>query len=418
MSTLYIRHPSKAVADSASFGADPVCGFAFASDDNVILQEGTLALAQLAATVAQAGQVILLLAASDVTLLRMKVPKLPASKLKAALPNLVEDRLIADPSESVIVAGAPGTDGMRTIAIVQRAWLEPLAKSLQALGARKIAAVPFQLCLPYQPGQVSAAIEIHENALELALRLSEHEGIGLPIRPEPTAPAAESAVRSIRVIAPELPVTLYVPENQVDAYRQAADAGTTVSQDNWATWIAGAKPGAAGSIDLISGLAGMATPAFNWKTWRWPLALAAAVVFVNIGALYFGWWQLNREANALRASMTETYRSVFPQETVIVDPVAQMNQKLAAARRNAGQVADDDFTALAAALGEALNRVAQAQNRQGPPGIAALEYRERSLMVRWKGEAPPIGEVRNALAARNLALSQPTAGVWQIRSEK
>jgi hypothetical protein len=95
-----------------------------------------------------------------------------------------------------------------------------------------------------------------------------------------------------------------------------------------------------------------------------------------------------------------------------------MSQKLATARRNAGQIADDDFIALTAALGDSLNKVAQAQKTQGAPGIAALEYHERSLTVRWKGEAPPLGDIRSSLAARNLALTQPSPGLWQIKSAK
>lgn len=368
---------------------------------------------QLAATIAQANQVVLLLSASDVSLLRMKVPKLSAARLKSALPNLVEDRLISDPADSVIVAGPSGAEGMRTIAVVQRAWLETIAKSLQALGARKITAIPFQLCLPYEPERVSADIETHAGTIELALRLSEHEGIGLPISPEPNVSPVDSALQTVRVLVPEKPVALWVPTNEADAYRRAADHGITVEDEDWPVWIAGAR---LQGIDLMAGLPGFGAPAFEWKTWRWPLALAATIAFVNLAGLYSGWWQLKREADTLRSSMTETYRSVFPQETVVVDPVAQMNQKLAAARRNAGQAADDDFTALAAALGETLNRISS--QGQSAPAIAALEYRDRSLTVRFKGDAPRLEDARTALAARNLAVSQTGAGMWQIRSAK
>jgi len=414
LSTLYIRYPSKVMADTVSLGMETTCRFAAVSDSNAILQEGILPLQQLAATVAQARQVFLLLAASDVTLLRMKVPALSASRLRTALPNLVEDRLITDPAESVIVAGASDMEGMRTIAVVERAWVEPLARTLQTLGARKLSILPFQLCLPYEPGHVAAAVDRHEYAVELALRLSEHEGIGLPIELEPDANPFESAIRSIRALAPEQPVTLHVPKD-IDAFQQSDASDVTLVEDNWATWIAGSKTV---PVDFSGGLPGLAAQPFNIKAWRWSIFLAVTIMLVNLGGLYFSWWQLDREAKALNASMAETYRSVFPQETVVVDPIAQMNQKLAAARRNAGQGANDDFTVLAAALGEALSRVTPAQKTPTTPVIASLEYRDRSLSVRWKGETPPVGEVQNALTARNLSLSQPSAGVWQIRGGK
>lgn len=413
MSNLYLRHPSRIAVESGAAGLEPPCRFAWVGDDGAFLQQGAAPLPQLAATVAQAKQVVVILAASDVTLLRIKVPKLSAARMKAALPNLVEDRLISDPADSVIVPGAPDPEGMRTIAVVQRAWLESIGRSLQDMGARKAMAVPAQLCLPHQPGVAAVAVETYADAVELVLRLSEHEGIGLPVSPEPEVSTAESAIGTIRMLVPEHPVALSVPPVDVDAYRQAADAGITVEADDWSSWMSGAR---LASLDMMAGLPGFGAPPFEWKRWRWPLVLLAAIVAVNLAGLYFGWWQLQREANSLRASMTETYRSVFPQETVVIDPIAQMNQKLAAARRNAGQVADDDFTALAAALGETLNRLSP--QGQPAPAVAALEYRDRGLTVRFKGEAPRLEDVRTALAARNLAVTQTEAGVWQIRSAR
>src|SRR5674476_1695699 len=106
-------------------------------------------LSELSDTVAKSQRVVLLLAASDVTLLRVKVPPLSSARLKATLPNLVEDQLIADPSDCVVVAGGL-SDGLRTVAVVQRAWLDLLAKTLFAIGARALAALPAQLCLPCQ----------------------------------------------------------------------------------------------------------------------------------------------------------------------------------------------------------------------------------------------------------------------------
>jgi general secretion pathway protein L len=55
----------------------------------------------------------------------------------------------------------------------------------------------------------------------------------------------------------------------------------------------------------------------------------------------------------------------------------------------------------------------------GASPIAALEYHDRSLTVKLKpGSSVPVEPVRNALAARNLSISQPDTGVWQIRSAR
>jgi general secretion pathway protein L len=116
----------------------------------------------------------------------------------------------------------------------------------------------------------------------------------------------------------------------------------------------------------------------------------------------------------LRNNMMQTYRNAFPKENVIVDPVAQLRQKIATGQRDAGQMAPDDFLSITAAVGEAINGIAP-----GKRPIASVEYRERALTVKMKPDANITEEqLRPALASRNLSLAQPNAGVFQIRSGK
>ena len=217
MSTLYIRLPSKAAADSALHWLALACPFALVSHGSAIERQGTAPLSDLSDTIAKSQRVVLLLAASDVTLLRLQVPPLSSARLKAALPNLVEDQLITDPADCVVVAGGL-SGGLRTVAVVQRAWLDILAKTLIAFGARHIAAFPAQLCLPYksdQPGSVTAAINDRndgdQNAdIDMTLRLSEQDGIGLAIMPvlsqaegpEQNESAASVAIRTLCAVIP------------------------------------------------------------------------------------------------------------------------------------------------------------------------------------------------------------------------
>lgn len=425
MSTLYIRLPSKAAADSAPRWLDLSCPFAVVANGGAIEREGHAPLADLSELTARAQRTVLLLAASDVSLLRVRVPPMSAARLRAALPNLVEDQLITDPADCVVVAGGL-SEGLRSIAVVQRAWLETLAGAFIGFGARHLAALPAQLCLPHQAGSVSAAITGQQADIDVTLRLSEQDGIGLPIMPEHPESAAAEVIAALRAVVPELPITLYVPQAAVRAYQEAlagageSDDRISVFADNWTRWLAGAG---AAPLDLLAGLGASAGPQLNWRPWRWALALACAVLLVNIIGLNIDWWRLKSEANSLRATMTQIYKAAYPKEPVIIDPIAQMRQKIAAAKRDSGQAAPDDFTALAAAFGEAWNNVAQARSagKTAAPAIAALEYRERSLYVRLKPEGQaPTEPMKTALAGRNLSLvlapAQSGAVVWQIRS--
>ena len=388
----------------------------------------------LSDTVAKAQRVVLLLAGSDVTVLRLQVPPLSAVRLKAALPNLVEERLIGDPGDCVVVAGGQ-SDGLRTIAVVQRAWIDMLAKTLGAFGARQITAFPAQLCLPYQPdqpGSVTAAINDvdggDQNAgIDMTLRLSEQDGIGLAITHERDESAAHVAIRTLCAVVPENPVVLYVPQTLVRACQAvvndtvALSKRISVSCRQLVALDCRCQPRDTRS----DGGTGSGTgPRLDWRPWRWPLALAGGILVVNVTALNIGWWHMKSEAKTLRAAMVQIYRSAYPRESVIIDPLAQMHQKIAVAKHDAGLAAPDDFTSVTAALGEAWAGVAAKAAAGKPvPAIAALEYHDHSLFVRLKPTGDvPTQQMKVALAKFNLALdlapAESGAVVWQIRGAK
>lgn len=441
MSTLYIRLPSKSAADSAAHWLGLACPFALVSHGGSIESEGIAPLSDLPGTVAKARRVVALLAASDVTLLRMQVPPLSAARLSAALPNLVEAQVIAEPSGCVVVMGGL-SGGLRTVAVVQRAWLELLAKTLISFGARRIAALPSQLCLPYQPEGVTAAISEQGADIDVMLRFSEQEGIGLAIAPplggvegnegheRHRSSSAREVIRTLCAVAPEAPIALYVPQAEVHTYQEAMIHAAAqakrinVFADNWLRWIADARDSA---FDLMGGLGTGYSSEPEWRAWRWPLALVAAVLSINAAALNIDWWRMRGEANSLRTAMVQIYKSAYPKETVIVDPVAQMRQKIAMAKRDSGLPAPDDFTAVSAALGEAWSSVVAGKTALA---IDAIEYRERSLFVRLKPALNRVEganggaltqQMKAALAERNLALDlvpAQSALIWQIRSAK
>ncbi|MGV8897924.1 MAG: type II secretion system protein GspL [Burkholderiaceae bacterium] len=416
MSILYIRHPPKAAAEAALVPLP--CQFALVSNSGLIEREGFSALPSLTDAIRQAAKVVLLLAASDVSLLRVKVPPLSGARLKAALPNLVEDQLMSDPAECAFAAGA-AQDGMRTVAVVNRAWLEQLSASLTALGARQLIAVPAQLCLPCLPPVIAAAVTEYGADNDVALRWSEQDGIGFCVGTTAgngAEKAAREVIDTLRLMAPQADLILQVAPASVAAYQQAVmDSGAAQLQivaEDWAQCAAAAKDV---TLDLMTGLGASAGPQVNWQPWRWPAALVLLTVLVNIIGLNVSWLQLQREADVLQSGMTQTFRTAFPNESVIIDPVAQMQQKISAAKQGAGQTGPDDFLTLAGAFGNAWSGLPQAN--QAPSVITAIEYRERSLLVRLKpADAVAVGALRPALTPYKLALTEQDAGVWQIRS--
>jgi general secretion pathway protein L len=409
LTTLYISYPARAAA--ADIGA--ACSYAQVGDGGNVMQQGAGALGKLGDLVAASRKVVLLLAAADVTLLRVVVPPLSGSRLKAAIPNLVEEQLLGDPEDCVFALGPaqPGSSE-RTVAVVQRAWLDVLVKALVQQGARAISALPAQLCLPLAPGGVSAALASDEGGIELALRTGPYEGMGLALPAQP-----EGALQVLRALAGEAPVTLYVPSAQRPHYEALLSAvpalvsGIGLEDDHWAHRISAGKTV---QLDLAAGLgAASGARAQAWKRWRWPLRLALLAVLVNIVGLNVEWLRMKREAEALRQSMVQIFRGAYPNEKVVLDPAAQLRANIARAKVGGGATAADEFTALAAAFGEALGALSRRDI------VAGLDYRERALVVRLKPnsvDGAALARVQAQLAPRGLTLTETGAGIWELRT--
>lgn len=432
---LYLRLPPRAQATAS----DAPLSFAVAARGR-LQRIGHANPAELSALMKQSQRVILLLAASDVSLFRITVPPLPPARLKAALPALVEDRVIGDPDDCAIAAGPPD-GGQRLVAVADRAWLQGWLALLRAQGARRIAALPFSLCLPLPAGQVAASVVEFGDQRELALRLSAQEGLGLPLSAASAAadaghPLPLDVYQLLSTFAARRPVQLTLPAALLPDFRRAfgdpdlpaqndaapapgaavAPAGLAIElrEENWAAWIEGA---AQVPVDLAAAVGAGAADGegLDWRPWRWPLILAAALLLVNVMALNWDWWQLRSEGLQLQDAMARSFRRHYPNEA-LADPVAQLRQKVAASRQAAGELAAGDFIALAASLGEAW-----AETGADPRAIASLEYRDAVLQVRFKaGQQPSLEAARAALAARGLEVSAAAGDntQWQVRSTR
>ncbi|USX27302.1 type II secretion system protein GspL [Oxalobacteraceae bacterium OTU3CINTB1] len=407
MSTLFIRYPAKASVDS---GAAQTCPFALVGDGGHLERQGTSPLGNLGDLIAASRRVVLMLAASDATLLRVKAPPLSASRLKAALPALVEEQVLGDTADCVLAAGAADADGVRTVAVVQRAWLEVLVKALLAQGAHSVSVLPMQLCLPFQPGSVSAALSLGEAGYELILRRSQYDGMGLALPAEPVA-----ALHTLRAMAGDEPVTLYLSQEQMKQFEPlmadtaTAPHGISLAEDHWQHWVAASR---SAGLDLAPALGAAGASAREWQRWRWPLRIAALALLVNVVGLNVEWMRLKREANEVRLAMMQTFKAAYPKETVILDPVAQMRKNISLAKADDGQAAPDGFIAMSANLAEALSVLPKRDV------IATLDYRERALQAKVKPntvDAAAMTQIRAALQARKLELTEANPGTWQIR---
>ncbi len=347
----------------------------------------------------QLNSVTLLFDARDVTLLRAKVPPISGAKLRAALPNLVEDQLLQDAGSCAFALGPQvGSEGERLVAVIDRNWLEFVLGAFERRGAKVQAAWPAQLALP-MTGKGNWSLLCLPDGL--ALRSDNAAGIGWPAAPD--AEGRQEALASLLASAGECAGGKVVVFALDDGWQEPLDgafAELELSIDGKLHRMPAPQPAA---VDLLSGRTRRGALGWvndiNWRAWRWPGALAAAAVAAFLLGLNLHWAQLAQERDGLRAALETTFRRTFPEAKVVVDPVLQMEREVAALRTRSGESGPGDFVPLLARLGQALGA-------QSLDALTSVDYRDGTLRVKFKPAVVQTKAARDSLlgACRRVGL--------------
>lgn len=334
--------------------------------------------------------------AGDVFQTTVAAPKLAEAKLRLALPNLLEDQLLAEAADCHFAflpggepVGAPGAAPRLPVAVINRGLLTRLLDVFAALGERARAAYSALYVLPPPTGEVLPVLATRGR---LVARTERHAGIACDFDgAEPPAPlllalrgrgwhrirAYGSQARDLAGIAGSLGVPVDVVDRPLEA-----DA-------------------AAGAINLLQGafargglLGDFALPRLSARAWRAPLIWTAVAAGVFLAGMNAYWIKLQTEANDLRNRMATAFRSAFP-ESEMVDPIVQAQRELVRLRARAGQSSPGDFSVLNAQAAQLL--------ASAPVGIvAAVDYRDAALQLKFK--SPPDASLQNRL--RSQAVQQ------------
>ena len=330
----------------------------------------------------------------DVYQTAVAAPRLTEARLRLALPNLLEDRLLAEPAQCHIGFLAPGRGGdvaaggpsPLPVAVIDRGLLSRVLEALASASERPRAAYSAIYVLP-PPGE--DALPVYVARGRLVARTGPHDGVACDIDDGDQPPAAlRLALRSrgwqrIRAFGPQ-------------AQRLVAMADALgVPVDLAGRPLEASAPD--GAINLLQGAftrAGVFGDAARLKlslrSWRAPLIWSAVAVAVFIAGMNGYWLKLQSEANGLRERMTTAFRSAFP-DAEMVDPIVQSQRELVRLRARAGQSSAGDFTALNAQVAQLL--------AAAPIGlVASVEYRDAALQLKFK--APPDAPLQNQLRAQ------------------
>jgi general secretion pathway protein L len=314
----------------------------------------------------RADDVEAVLPAERVLFARLKLPRVGAATIRELLPYAVEDRLLADPAHIHAVAGATNARGETVVAVVDRDWLQRMARALAEAGLRPSKAWSESALLAGGRG------DWHVVAGAKRGMLVDDEGVSATFDPAAGVPLALRVALDEAAARGERPRTIRVHgeggEPLPDLERWSAEAGVPFSAGTQWEAIARGEP-AANSIDLLKGELSQN----ERRASRVPRAAALLVVVILGLQLAFSALQslqLRRERDDLERRREAVFRSAFPEAKVVVDPDIQMSRNLAELKRSRGLAAGDDFLAQ-------MTRAAH-----GSAAVKSVEYANGRLVTR------------------------------------
>lgn len=352
----------------------------------------------------KATQADLVFDSGDVFAAAIDAPKLSEAKLRQALPNLLEERILADPADCQFAFEMPKPAAPNTlsgppklpVAVVDRGLLTRALDVLAEAGYKARAAYSEIYTVP---APAAGVLSLRVDRGRGIARSGRHDGFAFDLADtaagaEPDVPAPLLlAVRQLGIkrisaygrdaerifrIAGALGVTVDLMQREVDA--AAVDEGVNLLQGTFAQrslW----------SGIALKGLSGQhARPLLIWGA-------AAVVVFVAGMNVY--WLKLESESRALRSGMETSFRSAFPEATAVVDPLLQTKRQLGTLRSRAGIPSADDFTVLN-------TQAAQLMSMAPVGSVAGVEYRDGSLKVKFKPGGSIDPGLQNALRAQAI----------------
>jgi general secretion pathway protein L len=317
------------------------------------VRTGTL---QEAAAATASRRVLLLVPATELLLTRARVPSRNRQRVLKAVPYALEEQLAGDVDGLHFALGA-ARDEEYPVAVVARSRMDGWLAACASAGLQPEALLPDLLALPLAEGRWTLRVQ----GEQAAVRCGPTEGFGCEranlaqlLRLWPVShPSRESATDPLSPPADATPPPLQalgVPPAEL-----AGEGFELLPPDPRDPLLAMAEVLAADGLplNLLQGRYSRSEQLSRlWQPWRATAALL--VTGLALGMVYLGidYYRLGQEQARLGVAIESVFRQALPDAARMVNPRAQLEQRLAALQGGPGSQAD--FLALLQQAGPVL----------------------------------------------------------------
>lgn len=277
-------------------------------------------------------RVVILVPGEDVTLTRATVPARNRQRALAALPYMLEDRLISDVETLHFAPGMRESGGALCAAVVERERMDQWLGRLRSVGIEPEVLAPDTLTLPFEAGCWTVLdkgdISLVRTAAQGGFALdSENFALLLPLSVQE---AGEQRPERIVLYDDTHKLDLQFPQESAVHVEWRAHTGSKLAlmARNYSDQAA---------INLLQGEYSLREQLGRlWRPWIPAALLLALLLLVNAGMTIGDYATLTRENAALEQEIHALYLGAFPDARRVVNPRAQMEQGLAALHGSGG----------------------------------------------------------------------------------
>ena len=290
--------------------------------DSTGVARGVIHTGSLADVAAEASglRVLVLMPATDCLLTSVRVPGRNRKKLLQAAPYALEEQLSDDVEKLHFAIGVELDDGSWQVAVTNKQRMQTLMAALGEAGLDVQQVIPEQLAVPLSEDGDSVLLD-HDMAVVRNGMYSgyavDSDNLGIVLAAGKQDDADIQAVLQLYVEQDASPdLSNYPGEIHIEHYARNPLATLSQGLDSKAINLLQGEFGQTGEWSRI------------WQPWRATAALLLAGVLISNAVMAVDYYRLGKESEQLKIQIEDTFRKAFPETRRLVNPRAQMQQKL------------------------------------------------------------------------------------------
>jgi len=284
--------------------------------DGIQKETGTVASLSELTERALNHQLIIWVPGEKALLTTVTVPAGQQRHLHKILPSLLEDSLASDIDQLHFIIGHISTEGQVSVAVLERALMRDYLEQLNEAGLYPEAILPASLAVPFMHNGWSLQVEGEVSSLRTAPQMchvfdTQNMALLLPKITGHSTPAISLYITESQHLALSLEKPCERRGNPVDKLATLPDK----------------------NVMAMNFLQGDFQPQSSvqkyWQQWRGVALLAVIALLIHLTSVGIETWQLNQQAKNTKAEIKKVFQTAFPDEKRIINPKAQMTQRLA-----------------------------------------------------------------------------------------